>query len=694
MPRHVTETNQTWLFLTGATSGVLNVKAYGAKGDGVTDDSAAIAAAINSGQGTPIEVYFPAGVYRVAPVTGTMTSNVTVKYSNVTLRGAGMNSTFISCSVAGLRDPNTNWEIISGSVWRGHGIEILSGSNAINNVSIYGMTIDGGSPRNTGTYPVWGTESGQSFPANTGTGEGWDITNKGIMIGNGTSRDNIVIKDVRLRNFRGEGIYYGGSGLGRMVLHDSILHDFIGAAISAGGIHDVQHNEIYMAEEMVENTPIDDQQYYANNYGHDCKTGIVVTNNIAPSSGGFWHGENNRIYKMYRGGFWVRGGINGARFNNNLIVDSGLGTSAAIFIASGPYGYACNDITIERNTIRADTVNLSSPFRVAEDIGYPYKNIRFIGNRFEKSEWVRLFTGTLGAGKVVNFDSTCDLQFIDNDFTDTNITIGDAPGSGDAAVPYIDRSNIFSTYRWSIGWDFVNAGTGSASTSSFTNVRMTTPVFGLVTSGSGGWMTMSSMNTSGIPNGNCTQLYCNDAYTQASGGVYIPALGTGWKFRRPYWLRGTYVGQGAAQQSMRLYLRMHAGVWHESDTYEAHQSEGALGFVGEFPGGGTPAPSTPLSAEYFWLSQQTPDANAPNIPMMWCQTVRVVPTGTQTYSNIMFAPADVPFSVYLGASASISSSTTLRLLTGTFSPSASGGLMMFVRPASQSVCYEISRYAF
>lgn len=51
------------------TTTFLSVKAYGAVGDGVADDTAAIQAAINAGSALGRTVYFPAGTYKVIPAT-------------------------------------------------------------------------------------------------------------------------------------------------------------------------------------------------------------------------------------------------------------------------------------------------------------------------------------------------------------------------------------------------------------------------------------------------------------------------------------------------------------------------------------------------------------------------------------------------------------------------------------------------
>ena len=69
-----------------------NVMDFGAKGDGVTDDSAAIQAAIDSLLTTGGIVYFPPGIYLIGIGLATMAS--------IYLQGSGENSSFIKASAA------------------------------------------------------------------------------------------------------------------------------------------------------------------------------------------------------------------------------------------------------------------------------------------------------------------------------------------------------------------------------------------------------------------------------------------------------------------------------------------------------------------------------------------------------------------------------------------------------------------
>jgi len=71
---------------------VVDVTAFGAKGDGVTPDQAAIAAAIQSLKGAPGVVFLPAGNYL-------LTGGLSLK-SGVVLRGASAQTTWLRCNLA------------------------------------------------------------------------------------------------------------------------------------------------------------------------------------------------------------------------------------------------------------------------------------------------------------------------------------------------------------------------------------------------------------------------------------------------------------------------------------------------------------------------------------------------------------------------------------------------------------------
>ncbi|CAG7652686.1 hypothetical protein PAESOLCIP111_06602 [Paenibacillus solanacearum] len=83
----------------------VNVKRFGAKGDGVTDDSAAFAAAFGNGS---VSVYVPEGTYRVRGLRVP---------SNTTVRGAG-----IDCTIIKLTDdaPNGEWVVTNSDYEAGN----------------------------------------------------------------------------------------------------------------------------------------------------------------------------------------------------------------------------------------------------------------------------------------------------------------------------------------------------------------------------------------------------------------------------------------------------------------------------------------------------------------------------------------------------------------------------------------------
>lgn len=121
-----------------------NVKAYGAKGDGTTDDTTAITSAINAavaaGGGT---IFFPPGTY----ISGNQTLNASVHF-----RGAGINASILKLKNAANTDLlSAQTSSISLSASFGTGIV-----GTLFDFSIQDMTLDGNKANQSGgpSYPL------------------------------------------------------------------------------------------------------------------------------------------------------------------------------------------------------------------------------------------------------------------------------------------------------------------------------------------------------------------------------------------------------------------------------------------------------------------------------------------------------------------------------------------------------------
>ena len=663
----------------------VNVVDLGADPTGSADSSAAFAAALARSPGTPLEIYVPPGTYELAPAPSEGRSPghscLEIRRSNLVLRGAGRHLTILRCRVAGRRDPNTSWELPGGAVWRGNGIE-LAGPN-VEHVTIRDLRLTGMSPRDLKRYPVWGVQTGQSFPANPKTGDGWDVTNKGVKVGEGPPRDDIVLADLEIDSFRGELVYYGGDGLGRLTIRNSYLHDSIGAAISTGGDLTAVDDEIALTEEAIEDTPLGRTQIVDRNYAHDNKIGFVFANNIAPARGGAGRVKitGNRIFRNYRGAIWVRGGIQGLTASYNDIADSGLGTTAAIFVASA-YGFGPADVTIEGNVIRAETFSLTAAVRVAQDPGFPVRNIRIVGNRTERSEHLRSVSGTTGRVENALYDAASTVFYEGNDFAQggTILQLGAVafPGSA-SAVPFygVSRPNKWSPRDDPGDWGFI----GVVSTSSMKDVRPTVPLF-TIEAPAAGWNTVSSMSAAGVPEGQRALLRVTGG---GDRGVHFPASGPGWRFRRPYWI----TSWGHHTYPM-LAVRLIGGMWLEDVPWRGIAVAGSLAYYADL---GTIR--SPPESSLFWLSSDGADGLAPTIPFFHTHQVELAPTAPRTYTAFSDAPPGEVVTVKVNANVTIRESATVKLAGGaSFAPGGKGGVVTFVNPAGTSAIYEVSRFAF
>lgn len=161
----------TWL-----PSPVVNVKAYGATGDGSTNDTAAIQAAIDAAEalspasGRGATVFFPAGIYAVA-------STLTVEKDNIILQGVGRQWTTGGTAAGEAATPATGGSIIrptgsfSGS-WVIDCSQTGTEAHALGGVWIKDLAIDG-------FFIPAGTTGGVLFKVFRGGITGCDFTRIG-----------------------------------------------------------------------------------------------------------------------------------------------------------------------------------------------------------------------------------------------------------------------------------------------------------------------------------------------------------------------------------------------------------------------------------------------------------------------------------------------------------------------------------
>lgn len=160
-----------------ARSGVLNVKDYGAKGDGTTDDTAAIQAALNTAAVSGAVVLFPAGTY--------ITSGSLLVAANVAVRGDGMASI--------VKYAGTGWAFIGGGTGGSlsYGVAIRDLRILLSNAAGSGITLRGTAAAMLSNLSIERTVVSSS---STGTGIFLDGSNAATIF---TRMDRINVQHVK-----------------------------------------------------------------------------------------------------------------------------------------------------------------------------------------------------------------------------------------------------------------------------------------------------------------------------------------------------------------------------------------------------------------------------------------------------------------------------------------------------------------
>jgi len=375
---------------------VANVQGFGAKGDGVADDTPAIQAAIDEiGRAGGGIVYLPAGNYRIQPQASVAVDRLRahalhVGWDNVTLRGDGAALTNLLFRTLGGGDPTTQYELSRWyeddprrAVWRGSALFIVGGETAQTarrNITIEDLAIDGGvRPGNNGD---------RTWPANETAPGGWDISHKGIYIQEDKHHRRIVVRNVHAHDFRGEIIYGGGKFIDDLVIEGCELHATNGDCISFSASAVVRDNHLYdAAHACVENFHYAKEARYLNNrverarFGFNIQTAwdspfpCIVSGNVFSDCS-----EYGLFFNIENGATFI---------SENTFVDCGYGLPhhAAILLSPGKKGLSgpiINGVMIRNNTILRQTKDGGVGVSIGCDAGCKLKSIvvseNFIGS--------------------------------------------------------------------------------------------------------------------------------------------------------------------------------------------------------------------------------------------------------------------------------------------------------------------------
>jgi len=144
------------------------------------------------------KLILPAGIYFIGINPDSADAAIIIKHDNIEIIGKGRDKTILKT--------NGTFKIVKGQVKRGHGILIEGSSwtadcrNKRKNIVLRGFQLDGQS----------GYTGNHSFPANINTGDGWDLSHKGIITNSDRCVDNIILEDLYVHSYKGEILYSGG----------------------------------------------------------------------------------------------------------------------------------------------------------------------------------------------------------------------------------------------------------------------------------------------------------------------------------------------------------------------------------------------------------------------------------------------------------------------------------------------------
>ncbi|GGH32156.1 glycosyl hydrolase family 28-related protein [Paenibacillus segetis] len=356
----------------GSNQNIINVKDHGAKGDGRSDDTAAIQQILDSVDGNGATVYFPKGTYMINPSKTLLVNSLTK------ILGDG------TSSIIKANDNNFGWELMR---LHGHDIEIegivLDGNMAVNRI----LVIDPGSS----AIKVSNSILSNATHSKDSQSEYYTGIVTGVMIYGNTDRitiDNTEVSHISAVNLTADsliarGIYVTTSwgsnekvGTNVSITNSHIHH--IGPADDGDGI--------YYEDRNLENDKAQD-------------TNSLIANNVF---------DNNakRAIKLYAQGITVRDNriVNSYLKNNYYYAGNDKGKQA-------PDMYAGISVYGSNNTIKNNTIGGVGSYYAAIEVSswQTVNNVKIDGNQITMGAK----SSTVGT-TAIRLGNTKDFSIVNN----------------------------------------------------------------------------------------------------------------------------------------------------------------------------------------------------------------------------------------------------------------------------------------
>jgi parallel beta-helix repeat protein len=315
-----------------SVSGSVSVIAYGAKGDGNTDDTSAIQNAIISGNKTGAVVFFPAGVYRVSQLvlmrgtilqgvsSGTYPDNNTISGASVLARKANSNKDLLVspdgvnyCRIFDLAiDGNKNnnakgrglviadgaagqeSQIIvercyfhdnpESNIYLGHNRRANSVHNSVFNYSLHGDGVTVAGSDNTISFNIIGTNARAGICLGTTATQNWASASPGYAAAIAHVQNNDIYGNL-------VGIAVANAASGCMILGNGIdRHGYQGITVYSGSSNALTNNTLHS------NGTAKDNAYAHVDVGANVRQVVVSNNNFGPLDAGI---ANIASYCLY-----------------------------------------------------------------------------------------------------------------------------------------------------------------------------------------------------------------------------------------------------------------------------------------------------------------------------------------------------------------------------------------------------------